>query len=141
MDFMEELVSLAAEKGFTTGFLGGGDGIAKQTAECLLKKYPKLKVFFAGSDTETKIPPVDLLFVALGHIKQEKWIAENLEKIPVHVAMGVGGSFDYLSGNVPRAPKWMRDLGLEWLFRLILQPWRIKRQLALLQYLWLVMIK
>ena len=138
-DFMEELVSLAAEKGFTTGFLGGGDGIAKQTAECLLKKYPKLKVFFAGSDTETKIPPVDLLFVALGHIKQEKWIAENLEKIPVHVAMGVGGSFDYLSGNVPRAPKWMRDLGLEWLFRLIIQPWRVRRQLALFKYLWLIL--
>ena len=64
VDLLERLCKYAAEKGFTTGFLGGGDGIAKQTAECLLKKYPKLKVFFAGSDTETKIPPVDLLFVA-----------------------------------------------------------------------------
>ena len=94
-----------------------------------------LKVLFTSADAEAKIPPLDLLFVALGHIKQEKWIAANLDKIPVHLAMGVGGAFDYLSGRVPRAPKWMRDLGFEWLFRLIMQPWRIKRQLALGQYI------
>ncbi len=82
--------------------------------------------------------PVDILFVALGHIKQEKWIADNLDRIPVHVAMGVGGAFDYLGGFVPRAPKLMRELGLEWLFRLVVQPWRIKRQLALIKYLWLL---
>lgn len=138
VDFMEELVSLAAEKGFTTGFLGGKDGVAKKCVECLLQKYPKLKTSFVGADTEAKIPPVDLLFVALGHIKQEKWIANNLDKIPVHIAMGVGGAFDYLSGSVSRAPKLIRRLGLEWLFRLIIQPWRIKRQLALVKYLWLL---
>jgi len=153
-DFMERLVGLAAEKGFTAGFLGGRDGVAQKCAECLLRKYPGLKVTFAESGGEIdddgrwmvddgtfKVPPVDILFVAFGHIKQEKWIESNLEKIPVKLAMGVGGAFDYLSGSIPRAPKWMRGLELEWLFRLILQPWRIKRQLALLQYLWLVMIK
>ncbi len=134
-DFMEKLVGLAAEKGFTTGFLGGRDGVAKKCTECLLKKYPKLKIALVSSDTGEKIPPLDLLFVALGHIKQEKWIADNLDKIPVHVAMGVGGAFDYLGGFVPRAPEWIRGLGLEWLFRLIVQPWRIKRQLALIRYL------
>lgn len=138
-DFMEELVKLVSEKGFTTGFLGGRDGVAKKCSECLLQKYPKLEVSFASGDTNAKIPPCDLLFVALGHIKQEKWIALNLNKIPVHVAMGVGGAFDYLSGNVLRAPKRVRGLGLEWLFRLIVQPWRIKRQLALLKYLWLLL--
>lgn len=138
-DFMEELVKLAAEKAFTTGFLGGKDRVAKRCAECLLQKYPKLKVSFASADTNAKIPPCDLLFVALGHKKQEKWIALNLERIPVHVAMGVGGAFDYISGEVPRAPFWVRDLGLEWLFRLIIQPWRIKRQLVLLKYLWLLL--
>ena len=149
-DFMEQLVGLAAEKGFTTGFLGGREGVAKRCAKCLLQKYPSLKISYASSGgivgkngnppltTNYKLPPIDLLFVAFGHIKQEKWIAANLEKIPVHVAMGVGGAFDYLSGSVPRAPKWIRDLGFEWLFRLILQPWRIKRQLALLHYLWLL---
>jgi len=134
-DFMEELIRVAAEKGFTAGFLGGKDGVAEKCAERLKRKYPTLKVSFTSADAEAKIPPLDLLFVALGHIKQEKWIAANLDKIPVHLAMGVGGAFDYLSGRVPRAPKWMRDLGFEWLFRLIMQPWRIKRQLALGQYI------
>lgn len=136
-DFMERLIQLSAEKSFAVGFLGGKDGVAEKCAECLKRKYPTLKVLFTSADTEVKIPPLDLLFVALGHVKQEKWIAKNLDKIPVHVAMGVGGAFDYLSGRVPRAPKWLRSLGLEWLFRLILQPTRIKRQLALLRYLWL----
>ncbi len=91
--------------------------------------------------TFNNIPPLDLLFVAFGHIKQEKWIANNLEKIPVKVMMGVGGAFDYLSGNVLRAPKWVRSLGLEWLFRLVLQPWRIKRQLSLFMFLWLIIVR
>lgn len=139
-DLMEKLVALAAEKGFTTAFLGGREGVAKKCSECLQRKYPKLKVSLATSDTNAKVPPSDLLFVALGHKKQELWIADNLNKIPVHVAMGVGGAFDYLGGFVPRAPKGLRDLGLEWLFRLIVQPWRIKRQLALFEYLWLILI-
>lgn len=139
-DFMEELIKLAAERSFTTGFLGGKDGVAERCTECLLRKYPKLKVLFASGDTNAKIPPCDLLFVALGHKKQERWIVENLDKIPVHVAMGVGGAFDYLSGSVPRAPQGLRNLGFEWLFRLVVQPWRIKRQLVLLEYLWLLLV-
>lgn len=138
-DFMERLVGMASEKGFTAGFLGGRYGVAKRCVECLLRKYPKLKVSFTSADTKTKIPPSDLLFVALGHLKQEKWIALNLEKIPVHVAMGVGGAFDYLSGDVSRAPEVLRGLGFEWLFRLFIQPWRIKRQLVLFKYLWLLL--
>lgn len=138
-DLMEKLAELAAEKGFTTSFLGGKEGVAKKCAECLKAKYPTLKVAFADSDINSKVPPSDILFVALGHIKQEKWIAQNLSKVPVHLAMGVGGAFDYLSGQVPRAPKILREFGLEWLFRLIIQPWRIKRQLALFKYLWLIL--
>lgn len=83
-------------------------------------------------------PQIDMLFVAFGFPKQEKWIAENLEKLPVRVAIGIGGAFDYLSGAVPRAPHWIRSLGFEWLFRLLMQPWRIKRQLALFEFVWLV---
>ena len=71
----------------------------------------------------------DIIFVAFGMGKQEKWIVENLPKIPsVKIAMGVGGSFDYLSGVIPRAPLFLRQIGLEWLYRLIRQPqrfWRI----------------
>ncbi len=147
-DFMESLIRLSAEKGFTTGFLGGKEGVAKRCAECLSKKYPGLKVAFAESGGIVdkngkllkllKLLKTDILFVAFGHLKQEKWLAANLKDIPVKVAMGVGGSFDYFSGTVPRAPRWMRAAGLEWLFRLIIQPWRIKRQLALIEYLWLL---
>jgi N-acetylglucosaminyldiphosphoundecaprenol N-acetyl-beta-D-mannosaminyltransferase len=81
---------------------------------------------------------VDILFVAFGAPKQEVWIDKNLEKIPVKVAVGVGGAFDYISGKIPRAPGFMRNIGLEWLFRLVVQPWRIKRQLALFEFVWLV---
>lgn len=81
---------------------------------------------------------IDILFVAFGAPKQEFWISEYLEKIPVKIAIGVGGAFDYISGKTPRAPLFLQNIGLEWLFRLIMQPWRIKRQLSLLQFIWLV---
>lgn len=79
------------------------------------------------SSQGTVFPPA-ILFVALGAPKQEKWIAENLKKMPdVKLAVGVGGAFDFISGRVKRAPKFMRTLGMEWLWRLIIQPWRIER--------------
>ncbi|MBI4096099.1 MAG: WecB/TagA/CpsF family glycosyltransferase [Candidatus Levybacteria bacterium] len=81
---------------------------------------------------------IDILFVAFGAPKQEYWISENLDKIPVKVAIGVGGAFDYISGKVPRAPSFLRDIGMEWLFRLLVQPWRLKRQLSLIRFVWLV---
>lgn len=80
----------------------------------------------------------DILFVAFGSPKQEKWIYENLPKMSVNVAIGVGGAFDFVSGRVRRAPVWVRKIGLEWLFRLIIQPWRIKRQMALPKFVLLV---
>ncbi len=149
IDVMEELVKVLPNWGFTAGFLGGKDEVAKKTAECLRKKYPKLKVTFADSggivdeqgvqlNKNSHFPQTDVLFVAFGQPKQEKWIAKNLDKLPIKVAMGVGGSFDYITGNIPRAPGWVRDLGFEWLFRLMIQPRRIKRQLRLLKFVWLL---
>ena len=70
---------------------------------------------------------IDIMFVAFGHKKQEKWMQKNLPKLNTRLMIGVGGAFDYISGSVPRAPWVMRSLGLEWLFRLFIQPWRIKR--------------
>ena len=69
----------------------------------------------------------DILAVGFGHGKQEKWIADHLTTLPVHIAMGVGGSFAFLSGRIPRAPKWMRLIGLEWVWRLVREPSRIGR--------------
>ncbi len=170
IDLLESIIKMAADLGYTTGFLGGRDTVAEKSAECLKKKYPKLKVSFASSAGEIDndgnemgvlnhesrmmnqekkqkkhnslfiIPDSDILFVAFGPPKQEKWIAKNLDKIPVKLAMGVGGAFDFLSGKVPRASVWIRKMGLEWLFRLIIQPWRIKRQLSLIKYIWLLLL-
>ncbi len=83
----------------------------------------------------------DILFVAFGMGKQEKWIYENLVHMPsVKVAMGVGGSFEYISGTVPRAPLLMRKIGLEWLYRLVRQPQRIGRILnATFKFIWLLL--
>lgn len=150
-DILAGLVKMASVWGFTTGFLGGREDVAEKAAERLLRKYPKLKVVFAGPGGEVskdgtllkslKLAKCDLLFVAFGPPKQEKWIYKNLDKLDVKVAMGVGGAFDYLSGQIPRAPRWIRNLGFEWLFRLAVQPWRIKRQLALVKYLFYVKLK
>lgn len=146
-DILEKLCFLASRQPITVGFLGGRGKIAERVAECLVNKYPGLKVGFAASEYNfyknynnyNSYKPVDVLFVAFGFPKQEEWMAKNLPKLPVKVMMGVGGAFDYISGQVPRAPLFIRTIGFEWLFRLIVQPWRIKRQLALLEFVWLVL--
>lgn len=148
VDLMEELCQAGNDLGFSIGLIGGRDRVAIKTKDCLQKRYPKLKIVFAEGGPEVdgegngqstnSISKVDILFVAFGMIKQELWINKNLENLPVKIAMGVGGAFDYLSGQVPRAPKLLRQLGLEWLFRLIIQPWRIKRQLALIKFVYLM---
>jgi len=128
-------------KPITMGFLGAGPNVALKASECLSKKYPGLSVAFTGEEWPLSQPsvPLDILFVAFGAPKQEEWMAEHRGKVPVRVMIGVGGAFDYLSGRVPRASKRIRGLGLEWLYRLIHEPWRAKRQLALVEYSLLVL--
>lgn len=114
----------------------GSDGFEKakkyQAASSTKNEESKTKLNTDYGLRSTNV--IDILFVALGFPKQEKWIASNLDKIPVTAAMGVGGSFDYISGSVKRAPKFLRSIGLEWAFRLINEPWRLKRQFALPQF-------
>lgn len=154
--FIEKLCQKVSKHDLTVGFLGGRGGVAKKAAEYLKRKYFGLKVGLAEDGPEVdgrwkiedkkwkidqssvNIPPTDLLFVAFGQVKQEKWIANNLDKLPVKVAMGVGGSFDEIAGKVPKVPDWIHQIGLKWLVRLILQPWRAKRQLALVKFVWLM---
>lgn len=160
-DLVEKLCAQSETRGYSIGFLGGRDGVAEVTADRLKKKYPKLKIVFAAANPDdvssiryqessnddsmrnTKYlihnTKIDILFVAFGSPKQEEWIHENLSKLNSHVIVGVGGTFDFISGKVRRAPKWMRSLGLEWLFRLIIQPWRIKRQLKLVRFVAIVL--
>ena len=139
-DLMEKVCQRAASRKWPVFLLGDKeDGLVEETAGKLKKKYPGLEIdslnkilgCFEEKITEL-VSLVDnrpaVLFLALGAPKQEKWIAENLRKIPsVKLVMGVGGAFNFISGRVPRAPKFLRAVGLEWLWRLFCQPWRIKR--------------
>lgn len=141
-DLMIDIVEQCAKEGLTTGFFGGRSGVAEETAECLQQSYRNLKVAYADSlwnPEKIKGTRIDILFVALGFPKQEVWISENLKNIPVTAAMGVGGSFDYISGRVKRAPKFLRSAGFEWAFRLLNEPWRIRRQLILPKFVLLVL--
>ena len=90
-----------------------------------------------GVTQEVNAAKPDVLLVAMGFPRQERWIASNLGRLDVHVAVAEGGSFSFIAGTVSRAPPWMRRGGLEWLYRLGRQPWRIKRQLALPRFVWL----
>lgn len=92
----------------------------------------------SASGQAPSINNIDILFVAFGAPKQEFWISENLQNLPVKIAIGVGGAFDYISGKVERAPGFIQNIGFEWLYRLLHEPWRIKRQLSLLKFIWLV---
>lgn len=139
-DLMEKICFEASKKALSIGLLGGRDGVAEKTAECLREKYPGLIVSFIGEEWNGEAKShIDILFVAFGAPKQEEWIAKNLSKIDVTCAMGVGGAFDFISGKVRRAPRVVRRIGLEWAFRLVRQPWRAKRQLALPQFVYEVL--
>ncbi len=155
VDLMQALCRLAAENKWRVFLLGGREEAAGKAAANLKKEFSGLETaFFAGSsnivkETEeerkqaleqiNKFKP-QLLFVAYGAPYQELWIADNLSLLKgVKVAMGVGGSFDYFSGNVKRAPILLQKLGMEWLWRLLLQPWRFQRQLSLLRFVFLVL--
>lgn len=140
VDLVKSLSSRVAKQPITVSFLGAGPNVAEKAAECLKKMYPGLNVSWASEEwTENiKNKKTDILFVAFGSPKQEIWIKNNLKDLPAKVVIGVGGAFDFISGKVPRAPKFFRQLGLEWLFRLIMQPWRIKRQTSLIKFVYLI---
>ncbi|HZE86672.1 MAG TPA: WecB/TagA/CpsF family glycosyltransferase, partial [Methylomirabilota bacterium] len=105
VEFIEKLCEKSKEKPVSMGFLGGRSGVAELTAERLKKKYPWINVVFVGEEWRER--KIDILFVAFGFPKQEEWIYENLPNLPVKAAMGVGGAFDYISGSVPRAPRFV----------------------------------
>ncbi|MEA2113189.1 MAG: WecB/TagA/CpsF family glycosyltransferase [Patescibacteria group bacterium] len=142
VDLMERICQRAVQKQWQILLIGGRKRIARKTKEVLEKKYPGLlvkrinMVEFDKYSTERRV----ILFVALGAPKQEKWIARNLRKNPsINLAIGVGGAFDFISGRVKRAPKFLRLVGMEWAWRLMVQPWRVKRVFnAIIVFPWLV---
>ena len=150
VDLVDALAALAAEKEYRIFLLGARAGVAEGAARALQQRYPGLFVAgtYAGSpkmeDEETiriqiQAAEPHILFVAYGAPAQDLWIQQMLPRLGVPVAMGVGGAFDYLSGVLPRAPGWMRKLGLEWLYRLYREPQRWRRMLRLPHFAWMVL--
>jgi N-acetylglucosaminyldiphosphoundecaprenol N-acetyl-beta-D-mannosaminyltransferase len=146
-----DLVGLIADRAQTTGWriflLGAAEGVAERAANILRERYPQTNIVgaYAGSprledaaDVAARIrsSKADVLLVAYGAPKQDKWIARHIEQAGVAVAMGIGGSLDFIVGTQTRAPQWMQRFGLEWLYRLAREPWRWRRQLALPKFIW-----
>lgn len=139
VDLMKEICKIAAKNGNKVFLLGAEEGVAIAAANKLKKLYPKLKISgtYSGSPNENdeyvildKIekPGTEILFVAFGAPAQELWIERNYKRIStLKLAIGVGGAFDFISGKTQRAPKFMREHGLEWAYRLYKQPSRVKR--------------
>ncbi|MDY4975632.1 MAG: WecB/TagA/CpsF family glycosyltransferase [Clostridia bacterium] len=139
-----------SKHGKSVFLLGGKPGIAELAAQNIVKQYPGAAV--AGvcdgyfKDDQAVIDQInqsgaDFLMVCIGFPRQEKWIARYKDQLKVKVSIGAGGSVDVLAGTVKRAPAFFCKTGLEWFYRLIKQPWRIKRMLVLPQFLWTVLIK
>ena len=121
IEFGEEVCKLLAKNGGRLYLLGSKPGIAKAAGEKLAAKYPGLVICGAA----------DGYFVCLGAPKQEKFIKEHFEELDVTLMLGLGGSLDGYAGVAQRAPKWMIDLSLEWLYRLLKEPKRLGRMMRL----------
>ena len=150
VDFADHLLGVLAETGGSVYLLGSKPGVAELAAEKMLAKHPGLTIagmadgyFKDEGPVVEKINAVkpDVLFVCLGAPKQEKFMVAHREELQVKLMAGLGGSLDSFAGTVKRAPKWMIDLSLEWLYRLIKEPKRFKRMLRLPKFLWAVCLK
>jgi N-acetylglucosaminyldiphosphoundecaprenol N-acetyl-beta-D-mannosaminyltransferase len=142
IDLIERICTLAAQRGLPVYLLGGAPGVARAAGVTLMQRHAGLRVagaehgyFEAAQDAAISDriagSGARLVFVGLGFPRQEYWIRDHLARLGAAVCIGVGGSFDVLSGRRARAPVAMRRLGLEWLYRLVCEPHRLRRQLAL----------
>lgn len=156
VDLVSDICGLA-EQGKNKVFLLGGRGqVTEFAAQKIRASYPGVQIGYGEGyedvrnekegETEKILGKIrdfetEVLFVGYGAPWQEQWVDKNkkeLEKMGVKLVMVVGGAYDMISGNIRRAPKWMRKAGLEWLWRLIQEPWRWKRQIRLVKYWWMV---
>lgn len=138
VELTSRIAELCARIDRSIFLLGAAPGVAEQAAAVLCQRFPGLRIAgcFSGSPRRRHEPFLqqiiravqpDVLLVAYGHPAQDLWIARNQQALQVPVAMGVGGTFDYLAGRVPHAPRLIRHMGLEWLYRLVRQPRRWRR--------------
>jgi N-acetylglucosaminyldiphosphoundecaprenol N-acetyl-beta-D-mannosaminyltransferase len=140
-----DLTDAIAEAGLPLFLLGAAPGVAEEAAAALRGRHPAATIAGTWSGSADAVDDDEarrriaasgarVVLVAYGMPKQDRWIDRNLPALSAPVAIGVGGTFDYLAGRVPRAPRWMRARGLEWLFRLVRQPSRLPRILRVWQF-------
>lgn len=150
VDMMDRICALAAQRGYSVYLLGGQPGVAEEAAGAIQSRYPGLRVagthhgYFTPEQERGVVQTIaearpDILFVAFGAPRQEKWIRQHQAELAVPVAIGVGGSFDVLAGRVKRAPVWMQRAGLEWLYRAFREPKRVPRLWALPRLVWMTL--
>lgn len=157
VDFMQEVLMRYKNRRLRVLLLGGGPNLADKLAQCLSETYPNSTFYgiYGSKNIKEDHDEADssrilqaladirphFLFVAFGHPVQEKWIWRYRKQLQGVICVGVGGAFDFLSGALPRAPKLARAMGMEWLFRLTIQPWRWKRQLRLGIFMYYVLLQ
>jgi len=149
VDLVIDLLNLASKMRLRVLLIGARQNLAEKLADCYQKKFSYAKFFGLEGILDIKNPKKEeerkifsiitnfkphLVLVAFGSPDQELWIESHKKEFSNCVVMGVGGAFDFLGGVVPRAPVFLRKVGLEWFFRLLVQPWRWKRQLRLLKF-------
>lgn len=146
IDLAERLCAEAARRGQRICLIGGGPGVAAAAARGLRRRYAEIQVadashgYFGPEDETSVIAAIrdaapTLLLAGLGSPRQERWLDRHLRTLAVPIAIGIGGTLDVWAGRVRRAPRVMRTLGLEWCYRLLSQPGRIRRQLAIPQFI------
>lgn len=151
-DIAREVLSQVARQGQSVFLFGGKPGVAEEAEKNLRREYPELKIagtrngYFSPEEEPSIVEQInasgaELIFVCLGAPMQEKWIDRHREQLHARVAMGIGGSLDVFAGKVERAPEAWRKLGLEWLHRLLKEPWRIGRMMALPKFAFTVLCK
>lgn len=151
IEVMEALIEKCSKEGKSIYLLGARQNILEDCIKNLINKYPDLNIagshngYFDLDNCEDIICDIDkseahILFVAMGAPRQDIFIADNMNRLPCSIYMGVGGSFDVFSGKIKRAPSWMIKSGLEWLYRVFKEPWRIKRLSSIPKFLLKVML-
>ena len=149
IEVMGNIIEIAIKEGKGIYLLGAKEEVLSSCINNLKKTYPSIKIlgshngYFDLNNCDDIVEEIKekspwVIFVAMGCPRQEQFIEEHILELPCKIYMGVGGSFDVFAGNVKRAPKWMLSLGLEWLYRVMKEPWRIKRLGAIPRFLWRV---
>ncbi len=151
-DLAQNLMRLAPEKNQRIYFFGSAPGVAEKAKKKAEILYPGIQIagvrngFFTAKDEpdiirDIKAAKPDILLAALGVPKQEKWLDAHKDELGVPVSIGVGGTLDVMAGVMKRAPRWMQEAKLEWLFRGMLQPKRAGRLAVLPKFVWKVLRK